>query len=71
MFVFKSSDEAEVKILLDGVLHFLPELALITTVKDGVYKRRLILVCRASGANDHASKDGARATTVGLGPCQR
>ena len=41
---------------LGGASPTLSKLALITTMKDGVLKHRLILDCRVSGVNDHSHK---------------
>ena len=55
-FVMKLSDEAEVRSKMGGQLPILSKLALITTIKDGVLKHRLILDCRVSGVSDAAIK---------------
>ena len=52
----KLSSEGEVRSKFGGKLPTLSKLALITTIKDGVLKHRLILDCRVSGVNDAAIK---------------
>ena len=55
-FVYKYYDKKDVCSRLGGKMPILSKLALITTIKDGVLKHRLILDCRISGVNDAAIK---------------
>ena len=55
-FVNKYATLNEAKLALGGLHPILSKLALITTVKEGVLKHRLILDCRVNGVNDHALK---------------
>ena len=54
-YVIKCKSIDEARRLLDGE-PIVSKLALITTEKDGVLKRRLILDCRVSGANSATAK---------------
>ena len=55
-YVQEFADESGARTAAGGKPLVTSKLALITTMKDGVVKHRMILDCRVSGANDQATK---------------
>ena len=55
-FVRKTKDIHAARDFLNGHTPVCSKMALVTSEKDGVLKRRLVLDCRVSGANDKAVK---------------